>query len=85
MSSALAATIPVEALFRSQRLDLYALDFYALHVPASSPRQLTGRRVAFRLEIITELRSLNLRRSWAAWGCGEPFSERSLLLSSYLR
>jgi hypothetical protein len=50
----------------SVALTLSAARFLCLARLGIVPRQVTGRRVAVGLETVAELRSLNLRRSWAA-------------------
>jgi hypothetical protein len=62
MSSPLTATIPAEP-FQVLVARFLCAGFLCPAGPGVVPRQLTGRRVAFPLETIAELRSLNLRRS----------------------
>jgi hypothetical protein len=86
-STVRAARRPAKTLLdvgtTSVALTLSAARFLCLARPGVVPRQVKGRRVAVGLETVAELRSLNLRRSWAAWGCEEAFSERFVLLSCY--
>jgi hypothetical protein len=72
MSSPLTATIPAEP-FQLPVARFLCTRFLCPTRPGVVPRQLTGRRVAFRLETIAELRSLNFTQVMGRWGMRRGF------------